>query len=137
VPSPTVTPTTPAPTTPLPTTTSPAPAPSPVTSSAPATATNLLSGTGVTLYSCSNYPVGDASGRPASFEWSNNRPDTITVWFVASGGYPGGETGSVAGNSSTLSTLGIGGVYVVENAAGSCIGAVQVNSASGQVTVSA
>jgi hypothetical protein len=91
----------------------------------------------VTLYSCSNYPVGDASGRPASYEWTNNRPGTVSVWFVASGGFAGGETGSVAGDSSVPSTLGIGGVYVVKNAAGSCIGAVQIDSASGQVTVSA
>ena len=91
----------------------------------------------MTLYSCSNYPVGDASGRPASYEWTNNRPDTVSIWFVASGGFAGGETGSVAGNSSVPSTLGIGGVYVVKNAAGSCIGAVQIDSASGQVTVSA
>jgi Protein kinase domain len=144
-PSPTVTPTQPvtppAPTTPLPTTTSPAPAQSPVTSPAaspaPATASDPLSGTGVTVYSCSNYPVGDASGTPASYEWTNNRPDTVSVWFVASGGFAGGETGSISGNSSAPSTLGIGGVYVVENAAGSCLGAVQIDSASGQVTVSA
>jgi eukaryotic-like serine/threonine-protein kinase len=148
-PSPTVTATQPltrpAPTTPPPTTTSPAPAQSPAqspvtspaASSVPATASDPLSGTGVTLYSCSNYPAGDASGRPASYEWTNNRPDAVSIWFVASGGFAGGETGSVAGNSSVPSTLGIGGVYVVENAAGSCLGAVQINSASGQVTVSA
>jgi hypothetical protein len=63
-------------------------------------------------------------------------PDAVSVWFVASGGFSGGETGTVPGNSSTPATLGVGGVYVVRNAAGGCIGAVQIDSTSGQVTVS-
>jgi Protein kinase domain len=113
-----------------------APATSPAATQTQAGASGPLSGSGVTIYSCADYPVGDASGTPAFYAVTNNTASDVSVWFIASGGYSGGETGPAAANATSPFTLGIGGVYVLKNAAGSCIGAVQVDSASGQLTVS-
>ena len=102
----------------------------------PATSsTGPVSATDATTYSCSDYPVGNATSTSASYEWNNHTPDSLNVYYVETSFYAG-LTGSIPASSSTGSTLAVGGVYLVESASGGCLAAVQINGTSGSVTVS-
>jgi hypothetical protein len=94
-----------------------------------------VSATDATTYSCSDYPVGNATSTSASYEWVNNTPGPLNVYYVETSFYAG-LTGTVPASSSTGSTLAVGGVYLVETESGGCLAAVQINGTSGSVTVS-
>jgi hypothetical protein len=108
---------------------SPGSAPSPVSSTGPVAATDA------TTYSCSDYPVGNATSTSASYEWVNNTASSLNVYYVETSFYAG-LTGTITADSSTGSTLAVGGVYLVESESGGCLAAVQINGTSGSVTVS-
>jgi hypothetical protein len=116
--------------------TTPAPQSSPASPAQPAT-TSLggVSATNATLYSCSsNYPVGSATSTSASYQWTNNTSGTAYIYYAESSFYSG-ETGTVSANSSTGSTLAVGGSYLVEDPIGTCLAVVHIDSTSGSVTI--
>jgi hypothetical protein len=47
-----------------------------------------------------------------------------------------GLTGSVAPNSSTGSTLAVGGTYLVQSPIGTCLGYITIDGTAGEVTIS-
>jgi hypothetical protein len=122
---------------PPPASTAPPPAaPAATPASSPATSTTgVVSATNATTYSCSSYPVGNASSTAASYQWVNNTPGTLVVYFVETSFFAG-ETGTIAADSTTGSTLAVGGVYKVQDFSGNCLAAVQINATTGTVTIS-
>jgi hypothetical protein len=97
-----------------------------------------LSATGGITYSCSDFPASAGSSDRVSYQWVNHTPGSVNVYYVSSGdhsGYLAGYTGAAPGNATTGSTLVTGDVYLVDNAAGQCLGAVKITGA-GTITIS-
>jgi hypothetical protein len=108
---------------------SPASSP-PVTSS-----TGELSATNATTYTCGDHPIAGATSTSASYQWVNNTSGAVYIYYTETSFYAG-STGSVPANSSVGSTVAVGGTYLVENAAGGCLGAVKLNATTGTITIS-
>jgi hypothetical protein len=114
-------------------------APTSAASSPPkANSTGPLAATGGITYSCSDFPASTGSSDKVSYQWVNHTPGSVNVYYVSSGdhsGYLAGYTGAAPGNATTGSTLVTGDVYLVDNAAGQCLGAVKITGA-GTITIS-
>jgi hypothetical protein len=107
-------------------------------SPAKASTTGPLSATGGITYSCSDFPASTGSSDKVSYQWVNHTPGSVNVYYVSSGdhsGYLAGYTGAAPGNATTGSTLVTGDVYLVDNAAGQCLGAVKITG-TGTITIS-
>jgi hypothetical protein len=94
-----------------------------------------VSATNATLYACSaSYPVGSATSTTASYQWTNNTSGTAYIYYAETANFAG-STGTVAANSSTGSTLAVGGSYLVDDPIGTCLAVVHIDSTSGSVTI--
>ena len=104
-------------------------------SSPPASSGGPLSVTNATLHSCADHPIAGATSTSASFQWVNNTGNTVYVYYTESSVYAG-LTGSIPPDSSIGSTLAVGGTYLVDGPIGTCLGAITIDGAAGEVTVS-
>ncbi len=95
-----------------------------------------MSATNATFYSCSSsYPVSSGTSTSASYQWTNDTSGTAYIYYAETSSYAG-ETGTISANSSTGSTLAVGGTYLVEDPIGTCLAVVQIDATSGSVTIS-